>query len=152
MRIFIIIKSKTWSHASILPKWTLSTVFSGLTSASLRTWVAGLQRELPNPACWQGTADTASGQTAQPCQTAATVPPRPLCQPMGGSLRKIEHTYLTAHPDSCTVVLFWYGLNMTALWSSEIALWHASLVECKREIFGAKTVYLLRKVRSVRPH
>lgn len=112
-------------------------MFSGLTSASLRTWVAGLQRELPHPACGQGVADTAPGEAAQPCQTTASVPSRPLCQPMGGSLRKIEHTYLTAHPDTCTVLLFCYSLNIRAQWSSVSTFRHLSLAECTFSSFLA---------------
>lgn len=122
-------------------------MFSGLTSASLRTWVAGLQRELPHPACGQGVEDTAPGEAAQPCQTTTSVPSRPLCQPMGGSLRKIEHTYLTAHPDSCTVLLLCYSLNIWAQRSSVSTFRHLSLAECTlSSFFGAKTAYILRKV------
>jgi len=41
---------------------------------------------------------------------------------MGGSLRKIEHTYPKAHPDSCTVVWFCYGFDERAQRYSETAL------------------------------
>ena len=140
------------------PKMDIINQFSGLTSASLRTWVAGLQRELPNPACWQGAADTASGQTAQPCATAPFVSSRPLCQPVGGSLRKIEHTYLRAHPDSCTVVLFCYGSNIRTQRSSEIAPWHASLLNASARFLALnQRIYwekykLLDRIRNIRTY